>query len=116
MLLAFKSFSLGPIKGLHRAELAEVPDVLVIVGPNGAGKSTLLHELFRRRAELAEAETQATYINPSRSWRRTTLSAPSMFGLPLGYGQILQQDSPPGFQFMTPQGYYNSGVPRAADS
>ena len=114
--MAYKSFRVGPSKGLQDAEMSNVPDVLVIVGPNGAGKSTLLYELWRQRNSLAEPSTRVTYISPNRAWRRTTLTGPSMFGLQMSYRQVLEQESVPGFQFQAPPGYYQSGGARQADS
>jgi hypothetical protein len=85
--MAFKSFRVGPSKGLVLAELEEVPNLLVVVGPNGSGKSTLLYELQRNRGTLAEPRTRVIYLNPYRPWRRTTFGTAFLYNLPYSYRQ-----------------------------
>ena len=43
--MAYRTFDIGPTRGLSRATAHDLPDLVVIAGPNGAGKSTLLEEL-----------------------------------------------------------------------
>jgi hypothetical protein len=56
------------------------------------------------------------YLNPNRPWRRTVLSAASLFGMPMGYRQLMESDSVTGFQYVQPQGYVHTGQPRGPDT
>ncbi len=116
MVVAYRSFRVGPVKGLQLAELSDVPNVLVIVGPNGSGKSTLLYKLWRQRASLADPGTRVSYLNPNRPWRRANLTGASLFGMSLRYGQLLEQEILPNFQYGAPIGYSYTGQARSADT
>jgi hypothetical protein len=104
------------MKGLYKAEASDLPDLAVIVGPNGSGKSTVLYELWRNRNAWAEPGTRVMYINPNRPWRRSQLSAASLYGLALGYRQLMETETAPGFQYVAPQGYVQTGQPRTPDT
>lgn len=114
--MAFKSFAVGPQKSLVRAELSEVPDVMVVVGPNGAGKSTLLYELQRRKDEFAEPGTHVVYLNPNRPWRRTNFGAAFLYNLNQTFRQMTEAAQFPGFTNYQPPGFVHSGLPRSPDN
>ncbi len=115
--MAFRSFNVGPAKGLRRASWDKLPNLVVVAGPNGAGKSTLLHQLYVHRNQQAEPGTEVIYIGPHRPWRKSTLSAGAMFQMPYSYWQYLGMESFPGWQQYAPQGLqYLAASSRHPDS
>jgi ABC-type multidrug transport system ATPase subunit len=115
--VAFRSFNVGPAKGLRRAAGDNVPMLMVITGPNGAGKSTLLHQLYTQRIALAEPGTDVIYMGPHRPWRKATLSSGAMFQMPYTYGQYLGMETFPGWQQFAPPGLqYLGHQPRHPDT
>ncbi|WP_420123483.1 AAA family ATPase [Nakamurella sp.] len=65
--MAFRTFDVGPVRGLAKAAAVALPNLVVIAGPNGAGKSTLLEELHRE-ISAPETGTQVLWIGPHRGW------------------------------------------------
>lgn len=116
--MAIRSFSVGPIPGVQSAVAVDLPDLTVIVGPNGSGKSRLLYEVWRQaqRGSLDEPGTRALYMSPNRPWRRTVLPAASLYGMPMGYRQSMEAETPINFQYAAPQGYVFTGQARSPDT
>lgn len=99
----FKSFSVGPEKGLQLAALADVPRLLVVSGPNGAGKSTML-ELLHRQKHLAEPDTRVMYITPNRPWRKSSVTALATLGLTSDFRTMVEGTNNPSWQYGLPHG------------
>lgn len=102
--MAFRSFSVGPSKGLRKAACESVPDVMVICGPNGVGKSTLL-QLLKRNPGQAEPNTKISYVGPYRTWRRASLYMASLFEK-YSYADYLTMDQLPGWSYGQPPGLH----------
>lgn len=113
--MAIRAFDITGVRGLVRAEAADLPNVVGIAGPNGAGKSSLLEGIKNRRNQLLEPGSELLYVGPHRSWRSSQLSDLHVLGFPFQYEDILKQDSIPGFQYGQPAGlHFLSGLPRQA--
>lgn len=103
--MAIRKFSVGPLRGLKRAEANDLGNLVVLAGPNGSGKSTLLDLLRQQRHQLAEPGTTVMFVGPHRTWRSSSLNRVSLFGYPMAsYGALLESDSLPNFQYMVPSG------------
>jgi len=95
--MAIRSFDVGPSRGLHHAVADNLPNLVAISGSNGAGKSTLLELLNTRKP--AEADTEIMYVGPHRTWRSNPVNEVFVLGMGMGFGDILKQDSMPGFPY-----------------
>lgn len=94
--MAIRSFSVGPLRGLVRAEADGLGNLVVLAGPNGAGKSSLLDLLRGQRDSLVEPDTQVMFIGPHRTWRSSQVSRTSILGGMLSsYGEVLTKDELP---------------------
>jgi predicted ATPase len=58
--VAYRSFKVGPLKGLRQAACDPVPNLMVICGPNGVGKSSLLRLLRDQAGAQAEPNTKVS--------------------------------------------------------
>lgn len=115
--MAFRSFSVGPAKGLRRASWDGLPNLVVICGPNGSGKSTLLHQLWLNRTIQAEPNTEVIFMGPNRPWRKSALTGAAMYTMPQSFRQLLGMAQIPGWQLFAPQGLeYIGGKVREPDS
>lgn len=79
--MAYRTFDVGPVRGLAKAAVTDLPNLVVIAGPNGAGKSTLLEELHKHETSMVEPGTNLVWIGPHRGWdqlqiQRSTLWEP----------------------------------------
>ncbi|WP_166535312.1 AAA family ATPase [Blastococcus xanthinilyticus] len=103
--MAIRQFTVGPLRGLQRAEAIGLGNLVVLAGPNGAGKSTLLDLLRQQRHALAEPGTTVMFVGPHRTWRSSALNKVSLFGYPMpSYGALLSSDNLPSFQYFVPTG------------
>ncbi len=103
--MAIRHFTLGPLRGLQRAQASGLGNLVVLAGPNGAGKSTLLDLLRQQRHAWAEPGTTVMFVGPHRTWRSSALNKVSLFGYPMAsYGALLQSDTLPSFQYAVPNG------------
>jgi hypothetical protein len=119
--VAFRSFSVGPEKGLRHATYDDLPNLVVIAGPNGAGKSTLLYQLSTRRGEFTEPGTRVIYLGPHRMWRTSTLSLAARPCMECSsHRQSLEMPTFPGFSQIVPPGLqmlqYIAGQARQPDT
>jgi hypothetical protein len=97
--LAIRSFDVGGLRGLRRAEAQELPNLCAISGPNGAGKSSLLELLKQRKNQIFEPGTELMYVGPHRTWRSGQVNEVAVFGMPMEFGAILMQDNMPGLPY-----------------
>jgi ABC-type multidrug transport system ATPase subunit len=105
--MAIREFKVGPLRGLERAEASNLGNLVVLAGPNGAGKSTLLHLLRQERQQWAEPGTTVMFVGPHRTWRSSSLNKVALYGFPMSsYGELLQSDNLPNFQYAVPQGMH----------
>ncbi len=115
----YRSFRVGPEKGLTLAELDHVPPLTIVSGPNGAGKSTLLELLHRHTAD-AEPGTRVMYINPNRPWRRSSINALATLGMANSFQGLLADLNTPQFPYGVPPGLsvfnYSQGTARSRDT
>ncbi len=95
--MAIRSFDVGSSRSLHRASATDLPNLVAISGPNGAGKSTLLELLNSRKP--VEASTEVMYVGPHRTWRSSPVNEVAVLGIGMEFGDILMQESMPGFQY-----------------
>ncbi|MCK9824653.1 AAA family ATPase [Nocardioides cavernae] len=103
--MAIRAFDVGSLRGLVRAQAAELGNLIVLAGPNGAGKSSLLDLLRQQRHALAEPGTTVMFVGPHRTWRSSSLNKVSLFGYPMAsYGALLESDNLPHFQYAVPAG------------
>lgn len=103
--VAIRDFTVGPLRGLQRAQASNLGNLVVLAGPNGAGKSTLLDLLRRDRLACAEPGTTVMFVGPHRTWRSSALNKVSMFGYTMSsYGDLLTSDNLPHFQYAIPTG------------
>lgn len=116
--MAIREFDVGPLRGLRRAQASNLGNLVVLAGPNGAGKSSLLDLLRQHRHGLAEPGTTVMFVGPHRTWRSSSLTKVSLFGFPMSsYGDLLQSDSLPNFQYAVPVGMQGlQGTPRDSGS
>lgn len=103
--MAIRDFTVGPLRGMQRAEAHGLGNLVVLAGPNGAGKSTLLDLLRQQRYVCAEPGTTVMFVGPHRTWRSSALTKVSLFGYPMAsYGALLESDNLPSFQYVIPNG------------
>lgn len=103
--MAIRHFTVGPLRGLQRAQASGLGNLVVLAGPNGAGKSTLLDLLRQSRHTCAEPGTTVMFVGPHRTWRSSALNKVSLFGYPMSsYGALLSSDNLPSFQYVVPTG------------
>jgi predicted ATPase len=103
--VAIRQFTLGPLRGLQRAQASGLGNLVVLAGPNGAGKSTLLDLLRQQRHNWAEPGTTVMFVGPHRTWRSSALNKVSLFGYPMAsYGALLSSDNLPSYQYVVPNG------------
>jgi len=103
--VAIRHFSVGPLRGLERAQASDLGNLVVLAGPNGAGKSTLLDLLRQQRQTWAEPGTTVMFVGPHRTWRSSALNKVSLFGYSMpSYGALLSSDTLPSFQYFVPTG------------
>lgn len=116
--VAIRSFSVGPMRGLIRAEADGLGNLVVLAGPNGAGKSSLLDLLRQQRHTVAEPGTEVMFVGPHRTWRSSQLNRVSVYGFPASsFGELLKNDAMPHFQYVVPQGLQGlQGVGRQSSS
>jgi len=95
--LAIRLFYVGPLRGLRHAGAADLPNLVGISGPNGAGKSTLLELL--NSIKPAEPGTEIMYVGPHRTWRSNPVNEVAVLGIGMEFGDILKQESMPGFPY-----------------
>lgn len=115
--MAVRQFSLGPMKGLVRAEANNLGNLVVIAGPNGAGKSTLLDQLKMNR-HFFEAGTTVMFVGPHRTWRSSQLNRVAVYDYQLAsYGAALESDMLPQYRYQMPAGMQGlQGLPRQSSS
>lgn len=112
--MAIRLFNVGPSRGLRHAVAADLPNLVAISGPNGAGKSTLLELLNTRKP--AEAGTDIMYVGPHRTWHSNPINEVFVLGMGIEFGDILKQESMPGFQYATGMLSRLNGFRRAGSS
>jgi ABC-type hemin transport system ATPase subunit len=95
--MAIRSFDVGSSRSLHRAAATDLPNLVAISGPNGSGKSTVLELL--NSSKPVEAGTEVMYVGPHRTWRSSPVGEVAVLGIGMEFGDILKQDSMPGFQY-----------------
>jgi ABC-type cobalamin/Fe3+-siderophores transport system ATPase subunit len=89
--MAIRSFAVGPLRSLVRAEAHGLGNLIVLAGPNGAGKSTLLDLLRQQRHAIAEPGTEVMFVGPPRTWRSTRLDQLSAHALSVpSFGELLK--------------------------
>lgn len=113
--LAIREFSVGPLRGLARAEAAGLDNLVVIAGPNGAGKSTLLELLRTGRQDFAEPGTEVLSASAYRTWRSEPLSKADVYSLPLpSFTAAMALDTWPNWNFGMPRAMQQlGGTPRS---
>jgi ABC-type transport system involved in cytochrome c biogenesis ATPase subunit len=113
--MAIRQFEIRDQRAVRHAAAQELPNLVVVAGPNGSGKTTLLHQLYTRRIEFAEADTEVSYLGPHRGWRRTTLATATLGEFAPGYRSYLEAESIPSWRQYQPAGLQGVPVGQARD-
>lgn len=116
--MAIRNFTIGPIRGLKKAEAHDVPNLMAIAGPNGSGKSNLLEGIRQQRGALLEPGSELLYVGPHRTWRSSNVSRVAAYGFNAdSFLDVLKSDALPSYQYGVPGNLQMlQGIARSASS